>query len=140
MARSLVLEHSFAVEPLVFEGQELQGARGVDGQFYAQFGPGMAVALAPFVLVGRQLTGPLAALGPQYMWPSQDAADLAGRVLASYFNAPVTAATAALLALLVVRLGYPAWAGAFTALAFALGTFAWGQARVIFAEPLQGLL
>src|SRR6266498_2036358 len=137
MARSLARDGSFAVEPL---GLREAGSRGVDGRFYAQYAPGLPVALAPFVLVAHHLTGPAASLRPKYLWRHQDEADLAARVLVSYFNVPVTAATAALLALLVVRLGYSVGAGVFAAVAFALATLAWGHARIIFAEPLQGLL
>ena len=141
MARALVLERSFAIEPLQVETEASR--RGVDGRFYAIYAPGLPVVLAPFVLAGRSLGEVGAALGPHYVpygFRPQDEGDLGARFVASYFNAPVTAATAALLALLVLRLGYPPAAAAFTALAFAFATPAWGQARVLSAEPLQGLL
>jgi hypothetical protein len=140
MARSLALEQSFAIEPLVFQGRELAGGRGNDGRFYPQYAPGLSVALAPLALLGRGLAGPMEALRQRYEWGADDLADLGARFLVSYFNAPISAATAALLSVLAVRLGYSARAACFTALVFALATFAWGQARAVFAEPLQTLL
>jgi hypothetical protein len=137
MARALVLDQSFAVEPL---GQgATTGARGVDGRFYAQYAPGLPLALAPVVGLGHALAGPIGSLA-SYHSSHWDRADFSARFLVSYFNAPVTAATAALLARLVVQLGYALPAGAFTAFAFAFASPAWGQARSIFAEPLQALL
>lgn len=140
MARSLALEGSFAVEPQVIGERELAGGRGTDGRFYAQYAPGLPTVLAPLVLAGRALAGPLRGLRAQYQWPYQDDGDLAARVLVSYFNGPVTGATAGLLAVLVVGLGYPKQAGLVAGFAYAFATPAWGQARAVFAEPLQGLL
>jgi hypothetical protein len=139
MARALALNRSFAIEQWQ-TGPGTAGARGVDGQFYAQYAPGLPLTLAPLVALGHGLAEPIAAVRPRYRWGHQDEADLAARFLVSYVNAPVTAATAGLLALLVVRLGYPPSAAALTGLAFALASPAWGQARSLFAEPLQGLL
>jgi hypothetical protein len=140
MASAIALDRSFAVQPLVVGGTEASGARGPDGRFYTQYAPGLPLALAPVVLAGRLLAVPVALLGEPYGWQHQDLLDQGSRFLVSYFNAPITAATAALLALLVLRLGYPTPAASFVALAFALSSFAWGQARVVFAEPFQGFL
>src|SRR5919197_3299835 len=139
MARAVALDHSFAIKPLE-SGDKVPGARGPDGRFYAQYAPGLPLALAPLVLIGRGLADPVATLVPHYRWGQDGQADLGARFLVSYFNAPLTAATAALLARLVLQLGYPPSAAAFTGLAFALASPAWGQARSLFAEPLQGLL
>ena len=35
MARSIAREHTFAIEPLVFQNKEIAGARGRDSFFYA---------------------------------------------------------------------------------------------------------
>jgi hypothetical protein len=137
MARAVTVERSFAVEPLPDVGG---GGYGVDGRFYAQYAPGLPLALVPLVVIGQGLAGPLEGLSSQYPWGHQDTADLGARFMVSYFNGPITAATSGLLALLVLRLGYPPAAALFTALAFALATPAWGQARSVFPEPLQGLL
>ena len=56
MARAIALVRSFAVEPLVVGGTEVSGARGPDGRFYAQYAPGLPLALAP-VLLAEPLQG-----------------------------------------------------------------------------------
>jgi hypothetical protein len=139
MACSIAREHTFAIEPLVLNNRELAGARGRDGKFYAQYAPGLPLLLAPIVLLGDKISEHLPRLKANYQWPHQDDQDIAPRILISYFNIPVTAVTAGLLTLLVTRLGYPIGAGIFAGLSFAVSSFAWGQARIIFAEPLQGL-
>jgi hypothetical protein len=139
MARAWLLERSFAVEPFG-PPDELPGRYGRDGRFYTQYGPGLPLALAPLVGLGRVLVRPVDALRPYSRWPSDGRADQAARFLVSYFNGPVIAATAALLALLVLRLDYPVDAAIFTGLAFGLATFAWPHTRMLFVEPLQGLL
>jgi len=75
-----------------------------------------------------------------YFWFHESEGDIGPRVLASYFNIPISAITVGLLTLLVVQLGYPVSAAFFTGLSLAVSTFAWGQARILFVEPLQGLL
>ena len=137
-ARALVLERSFAIEPMNVLNEA--GRIGPDGRFYAHYAPGLPLLMAPVVLVGRGLEGVTQGVRSHYTWDTRDEADKASRFLVSYLNAPVTAATAALLALLVLRLGYPTPAAVFTAMAYGFATFAWGQARVVFADPLQGLL
>lgn len=137
-ARALLLERSFAIEPLYAVNEA--GRIGPDGRFYAHYAPGLPLLMAPVILVGRSLEGVTQGVRSRYNWDTRDEADKVSRFLVSYLNAPLTAATAALLALLVLRLGYPPTAAVFAALAYAFATFAWGQARVVFADPLQGLL
>jgi hypothetical protein len=139
IAWALARDHSLAIEQWD-PSPGAAGARGVDGRFYAQYAPGLPLALAPLVLLGHQLTEPIADIRQQYDWGHKDEADLAARFVVSYFNAPVTAATAGLLVLLALRLGYPPTAAIVTGLAFALASPAWSQARSLFAEPLQTLL
>jgi len=140
MARSLAREQTFAIEPLVLGEAELAGVRGRDGRFYSRYAPGLPVALAPIVLLGDAMTNLSTQLQSKYRWPHQGDSDIAPRILVSYFNLPVTALSASLLALLLLRLGYSAMTGLIAGFGFALTTFAWGQARIVFAEPLQGLL
>ena len=139
MAQSIARNGSFAIEPLGFGASEA-GQVGVDGRFYAQYAPGLPLLLAPLVLIGQSLAGPAEALTRFYPYQIPNPSELGPRVAASYFSVPIEAATAALLAVLVVRLGYPPRAALFTALTYAFATFAWGQSRVVFVEPLQGLL
>src|SRR5205823_4660573 len=117
------------------------GSLGADGRFYAQYPPALPLALAPLVALGRLLEDPAADLRDAYPYgaPASDA-ELGSRFLASYLNGPVTAGGAALLALLALRLEYRPRAAAFAAFAYGLASMAWGQARVVFPEPLQGLL
>jgi hypothetical protein len=140
MARSIAREHTFAIEPLVLNNKELAGARGRDGKFYAQYAPGLPLMLAPIVLLGDSMSALLSPLKVLYPWPHQGEGDIAPRVLVSYFNIFVSPITAGLLTLMVIRLGYSIGAAIFTGLSFALSSFAWGQARIMFAEPLQSML
>ena len=140
MACSIARERTFAIEPLVLKNKELAGARGRDGKFYAQYAPGLPLMLAPVVLLGDSINEHLPRLKAKYQWPHYGDQDIAPRILISYFNIPVTAIAAGLLTLLVTRLGYSIGAAIFTGLSFAVSTFAWGQARIVFVEPLQGLL
>jgi len=139
MAHALAQHGSFAIEPLGEGGAEL-GSYGVDGRFYSEYAPGFALALAPVGWVGEHLAGLLSPLEVDYKWFAGDDPDVASRFLTSYANAFVVAATAAVLAQLVLRLGYSPSAALFTVFAFAFATFAWGHARILFADPLQMLL
>jgi hypothetical protein len=140
MARSLARERTFAIEPLVLGEAELAGVRGRDGRFYSRYAPGLPAALAPIVLLGDALTKLSTQLPSKYEWPHQSDSDIAPRILVSYFNLPVTALSASILALIVMRLGQSALSAIITGFGFALTTFAWGQARLVFAEPLQALV
>jgi hypothetical protein len=140
IARSIAHQHTFAVKPLVFGKTELAGARGRDGRFYAQYAPGLPTVLAPLILLGDRMGELMSGLAANYPWIHEEKEDIAARVLVSYFNIPVTAVTAGLLVLLVIRLGYSSFAALFAGAGFALSTFAWGQSRIVFAEPLQALL
>ena len=77
MARSLAREHTFAIEPLVLNNNELAGARGPDGKFYAQYAPGLPLLLAPIVLLGDTINEHLPRLKANYQWPHQDDQDIA---------------------------------------------------------------
>jgi len=137
MARALALEHTVRITPI--EG-DLQGKVGKDGRFYPQYAPGFPLVLAPVTALGSALGGPASALRSRYSWYAENDADLGARFLASYANGPITAATAALLTLLVLRLGYAPVPAGLVGLAYGLATPAWPEARSLFAEPLQTLL
>src|SRR5438067_5673181 len=107
MARSIARERTFAIEPLVFQNRELGGARGRDNLFYAQYAPGLPIALAPLVLVGDRMREVMSGFAADYVWLQEGKADIAPRVLVSYFDVLVSPITAGLLFLLVIRLGYP---------------------------------
>ena len=139
-ARAIAREHSFAIQPIVLDDVELAGTRGRDGRFYSQYAPGLSVAIAPLIWLADEFHPLISNILPNYHWPFDNPGDIAPRMFVSYFNVPVTALTAGLLTLLVIRLRYSAAAAIFVGLTFAISTFAWGQSRILFAEPLQTLL
>jgi hypothetical protein len=139
-ARSLARDGSFAIEPIKLNDVELAGARGRDGRFYSQYAPGLSVAMAPLVCLADKLRPPIAQVLPHYRWPFDNVGDIAPRMFTSYFNIPVSALTAALLTFAALQLGYSRGLSIFLGLAYALSSFAWGQSRILFAEPLQTLL
>src|ERR1700686_1614950 len=68
MARSMAREHTFAIEPLVFQYKERAGARGRDGLFYAQYALGLPMALVPLVLVGDRMRELMSGFAANYPW------------------------------------------------------------------------
>jgi hypothetical protein len=140
MARSLAREHTFAIDPLVLGEAELAGVRGRDGRFYSRYAPGLPAVLAPVVVLGDAMGSGWTQLQSKYQWPHQGDSDIAPRILVSYFNLPVTALSAGLLALIIMRLGATLRMAMVVGFGFAFCTFAWGQSRIVFVEPLQGLL
>ena len=102
---------------------------GRDGQQYSVYGPAQSILAIPLYLAGLAAT-PL--LPP-------DARGYVLRFAASYFGAFVTAATVALLYLLVRRLRYANGAALGLALIYGLATSAWPHGRTFFAEPLTAL-
>lgn len=140
MARSLAREHTFAIEPLKFNNTELAGRRGRDGRFYAEYAPGLPLALSPLVIVGDAMRSSAAKFVSRYLWLHEGDGDVLPRIFVSYFDIGIVALTAGLLVLLATRLDYSFSAALFAGAAFALSTFAWGQARIINPEPLQTLL
>src|SRR5438105_7267948 len=76
MARSIAREHTFAIEPLVFGNIELAGARGRDGRFYAQYAPGLPIALAPLISLGDSLGPRMLDYVPNYQWVREDRRDV----------------------------------------------------------------
>jgi len=140
MARSLARDHTFAIEPLIFNNTELAGKRGRNGRFYAQYAPGLPLALSPLVVLGHTMPSSTAKFASRYFWFHEGDDDVLPLILISYFDIAIVALTAGLLVLLVTWLGYSRSAAVFVGAAFALSTFAWGQARIINPEPLQTFL
>src|SRR5262249_33462871 len=140
MARAIAQEHSFAIEPLVFQDTEIAGKRGRDGHFYAEYAAGLPLTVAPLVVFADFCSTQVPEFQANYHWMRDRPNDVLERILVSYFDLGVVAVTAGVLLLLVKRLGYGNAAGIYVAATFALCTFAWGQGRIINPEPLQTLL
>ena len=140
MARAMAREKSFAIQPLVFQGTELAGRRGRDGNFYGQYAPGLPVAMAPLIVLADLAQSSAAAFESNYHWQRDRSDDVLERIFVSYFDIACVAVTAGLLSLLVKLLGYSKRAAIFIGGTFAVSTLAWGQARIINPEPFQGLL
>src|SRR5436853_3569693 len=137
MARALAHERTFAIEPLVFQNTEIAGRRGRGDQFYAEYAPGLSVAMVPLIALADVFPNVAYQVQSAYRWMRDRENDVAERIFVSYFDAAVIAATAGVLLLLVSGLGYSEAAGMLVAGVFAFSTFAWGQARTINPEPLQ---
>ena len=140
MGRAIAHERTLAIEPLVFQNTEIAGRRGRDGNFYAEYAPALPVAIAPVVAFADLFRNSVADFGPNYHWMRDRENDVVERILVSYFDIAVVAATAGVLVLLVSRLGYSEPTAMYIGAVFALSTFAWGQARIINPEPLQTFL
>lgn len=104
---------------------EVLGAFGPDGEVYSKKGPAPAVLAAPWYLLLRTVAHFDIEIGL-----------VQGALL---WNGFITALTAGLLWLTVVRLGYSDRTGIVSALLFALGTIAWPYANHFFGEPLSAL-
>jgi hypothetical protein len=118
------------VAVVVEDGAPVAALRpGRSGLGYSPYGVLPSLLALPLYLLGG-LAGPL---GPA-------AHDYAARLAVAALNAPISAATAALLAHWALRLGARRrWALALSML-YGLCSFAWPYARTFFSEPLAGLL
>jgi hypothetical protein len=102
---------------------------GPDGRGYSPYGVLPSLLALPLVALAEQA----APLGPA-------AVDYLARVAVSALNAPITAATAALLAAWALRLGASRWLALSLAVGYGLTSFAWPYVRTFFSEPLTALL
>jgi len=102
---------------------EVLGAFGPDGQVYSKKGPGPSFLAAPWYLLIHLVSHLNIQIG-----------QLQATLL---FNALVTAWTAALLWLTVVRLGYRERTAMVLSLCFGLATIAWPYAKQFFGEPIS---
>lgn len=128
VTRGIALAGDVAV--LVEPGVPVAALRpGADGRGYSPYGILPSLLALPFFAVGALLA------------PADPAAfDYTTRFVLAAFNAPISAATAALLAAWALRLGVGWRAALLLALLYALATFAWVYARTFFSEPLAALL
>ena len=101
--------------------------RGRDGNLYAVTGPLQSLLAVPFYLVGSWVARAFPT--PFYAYFT--------RFFVVLFNSPACAATAALLHLFGVDLGYRRRTAFFVALAYGLATVAWPYSRTFFAETLH---
>jgi hypothetical protein len=118
---SLVETGSLAVHP----SESWVLTQGVDGKYYSVFGPGQSVAAAPWVAGGLLLGN---------LFPGELSGFALRLVLASY-NALLSAAICALLAVVGIALGYSTRASVFLGGVLAFATFLWPHGRTFFAEP-----
>src|SRR5215203_4612463 len=102
---------------------EVLGEFGPEGDVYSKKGPGPAILAVPWYFLLHTLAQADVGLGL-----------LQGVLL---WNGFVTAATAILLWMSALKLGYDDRAGAALALIFGLGTVAWPYANMFFGEPLS---
>ena len=98
-----------------------------DGRQYAITGPLQSILALPFYGVGRWASGYFAPAFRSYFT----------HFFVLLFNAPVHAATAALLYLFGVDLGFRRRTACFVALTYALATVGWPYARTFYAESLH---
>lgn len=123
VAHSLVTEQSFSILP------ESGGMVGLHGQSYSIRYLLLPILVAPFAAVGIGIS---AWLG--LPWTATAA------VLAVTSSVLLTAATAALVALLALRLGSTKQGAYMAALCYAFGTTALTYAQTLFSEPLLAFL
>jgi hypothetical protein len=103
---------------------------GRDGRMVSPYGILPSLAALPFFALGALLAGGASVEVYEYLT----------RFTVSLLNAPVTAATGAVLFSCVVSLGYGRRAAWLAAGAFGVASLAWPYARTLFSEPLAGLL
>ncbi|MCB9077330.1 MAG: hypothetical protein H6631_07045 [Anaerolineaceae bacterium] len=101
---------------------EAQGFFGADGHVYSKKGLALSLAQAPLYWLALTLPG------------------LGMLQTVSMLNALVTAGTALLLFMFVIRLNFTVATALATSLIFGLATIAWVYAKYLFSEPLTGLL
>jgi hypothetical protein len=124
MTASVLETGSFSVPRSVNTGG---GFVGLDGRYYTPFGIGQPLLAAPLLAWARILLPPRAQ-------PYLEVTVLLA------FNAFVSAATAAVLAVFLMELGASRRRAVVLALVAALATHALAYGRTYFAEPLTGLL
>lgn len=128
VTRRLLLDGDVALE--VERGAPVATLRrGPDGRRYAPYGIVPSLLALPFFWLGTLMAA-----------PETPAFEYTTRLAVSAVNAPVTAATVALLVAWALRLGFARWIALTLALLYGLATFAWPYARTFLSEPLAALL
>jgi len=115
---SLVKRGDFRVNQIYWDYSNV-AMETTDGEMAPNYEPAQMILGIPFYLWGRSLGAALQGV--------------------MFFNAFVTAASAALLYLCVIELGYRRRTATLTALVYAFATLAWPYSRVFFREPLTVL-
>lgn len=128
-AESLVMRGDLAL--VRGEGERDWGYPGRDGRRYAPYALGQSLAEAPLIAGASLATAPLP-LDNRLKERLRHAAAVSANVF-------ITAATAWVLYLLGLRLGYGIRLSAGLSLLFGLATMAWVYARHDFADPLTSL-
>ena len=138
VARSLVYEGKLDIppqEPAVAMNEDNPnpvipyGAYGPDGHYYAKYGLGASLAMAPLVAMGKALS----AVGNSPLHPYFP------QLTASWFNSLVLASAGALFFLLARRLGFTFPTATTLTFAFAF-SWAWAYTKTTYSEPLTLLL
>ncbi len=147
VSASVVSRRALDVAPLEMSpewgGLWVEGAGG--RRFYPKYGPGLSLAAVPMTALGRWLAGiATAGDGVAVAAPATHRAFYGdGEALVAYFaactSALVCAGVVALLALLVLELGFSRRTAIVTALALAFGTPLLAYSATCFAEPLGAL-
>ncbi len=127
VTESLAERGAFALTFLPGDTTPRTLTEGVDGQQYAVTGPLQSILALPFYGLGRWVSGYFAPPFKGYFT----------RFFVLLFNAPVHAATAVLLCLFGVDLGFRRRTACFLALTYALATVGWPYARTFYAESLH---
>jgi hypothetical protein len=122
VAESLVVNHSVSVPAGL-------GSVGSDGSTYSNWYPLLSIVSVPIVAVAH-------AFSQSLHLPFHNVAVM----FAPIIQVPLTALTAALVALLALELGADERGAWLAALTFGLGTVALVYVRTFFAEPLLGFL
>jgi len=127
VAESIAKRGEFDTGPFIWDRwtagyQDAQGDFGADGDIYSKKGLGSPLAAAPLTWAALHLPG-LGLIHTTYL-----------------FNPVVTALTAMVLCLYVLRLGYGRDIALFSGGIYGLATIAWPYTRTFYSEPFTGLL
>lgn len=134
-AESLVLDGDLAILDRPFGIEEMsRGARltapaGTGGRHYSQYGLALPALEAPLYAIGRLIARGAPSIPPDYVTMG----------VVSTLNALLTAAIVALLFVAARRYGSRGRFSLLAPFAFGIGSFAWGNSRLGFAEPLLAL-
>jgi hypothetical protein len=123
-----ILDRPFGI-PEMARGARMSAPVGPDGRIYSQYGLGLPLVEAPLYAAGLLASRALPSIPSDYVTMG----------VVSTLNAFLTAAAAALLFVAARRFGARGRSSLLAPLAFALGSFAWGNSRIGYAEPLLTL-
>ncbi len=131
VTQSIATEGSLSAEPCKFEPRTNGCVPGVDGRHYAGFGLIPSIVAVPAYWAGRVLSSTL----------HRDEHVIGGFCLSMY-HALFAAWAPIILGLWITRIGLPFYAGALTALLYALASPAWLYSKGFYSEPYfaMGLL